>query len=103
MADLFQQLSVSSQELKTIQQRLEASINALAVHDINDGRLLKGVQLALGANNVPHTLGRPFVGWHLVDILGNANVYRDAASIAPASAILPLITTASVTVDIWVF
>ena len=52
---------------------------------------------------VPHGLGRSFSGWHLVDIQGDARVWRDTSSTADNERFLPLRASAQVTVKLWVF
>lgn len=52
---------------------------------------------------VPHGLGRRIVGWHLVDIQGDARVWRDTTSTANDELFLPLKASASVTIKLWVF
>lgn len=52
---------------------------------------------------VPHGLGRRIMGWHLVDIQGDARVWRDDTSTANEELFLPLKASASVTIKLWVF
>lgn len=52
---------------------------------------------------IPHGLSRQYQGWHLLDIQGDARVWRDTSSTSDGTKFLPLKASASVTVSLWVF
>lgn len=67
------------------------------------GNEVKDVVIGTSTTLVPHELTRAFQGWHLVDIQGDARVWRDTTSTADKTKFLPLKASASVTVSLWVF
>jgi hypothetical protein len=67
------------------------------------GHLLTDVTIGTSSTSIPHGLARRYQGWHLVDIQGDARVWRDTASTADNTLFIPLKASASVTVSLWVF
>lgn len=67
------------------------------------GILLDEVTIATSETLVPHLLGRAFQGWQIIDLQGDARVWRVATSTANTSLFLPLRASASVVVKLWVF
>lgn len=70
---------------------------------IVNGIMLKDVVLTTGTTRVPHRLGRPFIGWKVVDQNAAGNVYRDTSDTNRLQDALPLKATAAMTVTLWVF
>jgi hypothetical protein len=70
---------------------------------IVNGNLLTGIVLTTGTTRVPHGLGRPYVGFKIVDKTATADVWRDATNVGSPETFIPLIASAGVTVSIWVF
>jgi hypothetical protein len=70
-----------------------------------DGRFVEvAAQLETGQENVvAHGLGRAYVGWWLVDIDADANVWRDDASAEDETVYLVLRTDVTVSVNLVVF
>lgn len=67
------------------------------------GRIVSGIQIETSTTNVNHLLGRKFNGWHLLDIQGDARVWRDTTTSADLTKFLPLKASSIVTVSLWVF
>lgn len=67
------------------------------------GNEVKDVVIGTSTTLVPHELARSYQGWHLLDIQGDARVWRDTTSTADNTKFLPLKASASVTVSLWVF
>lgn len=53
--------------------------------------------------NVPHTLGRPYVGWIIIDRTDDANVNRDPSITSQKSLYIPLQSDIDTTLTLWVF
>lgn len=70
---------------------------------IVNGLMLTNISLSTGTTRVPHRLGRPFVGWKIVDQNAAGTVYRDPNDTTRLQDALPLIASAPMTVTIWVF
>lgn len=69
----------------------------------NDGALLSDITIGTSQTLVSHGLGRNFQGWYIVDIEGDARVWRDTTYSSNKDKYLPLKASASVRVKIWVF
>ena len=63
------------------------------------------IEITIGTTTtlVAHGLSRKFQGWSLVDIQGDARVWRDVSYTDNLDKFLPLKASASVTVKLWVF
>lgn len=79
------------------------AIKALNGTPILRGRLLTGVKLTTGTYRVPHGLSRPVIGFIVVDMTANTNVWRDATDVGSPQIFLPLISSVAATVSLWVF
>lgn len=69
---------------------------------ILNGVLLKNVALSSSTSRVYHNLGRPAVGFIVVDATSEVNVWRDSG-VTATSSFLPLVASATATVSLWVF
>lgn len=67
------------------------------------GRLIGEVQLGTATVNIPHLLDRSYQGFTLVDIQGDARVWRDTASAADPVKFISLRASASVKIKLWIF
>lgn len=81
---------------------LQRLINKLASVDWLDGISLADVELAAGANEIQHTLGRKPRGWWVLRFSGAAasDYPRESAA---TSKILTLTVTNAATVSLWVY
>jgi hypothetical protein len=63
------------------------------------------VDIVIGTTRtlVSHGLQRNYQGFIVVDKTGNANIWRDATYTDNADKYIPLISSTSVTVKLWVF
>lgn len=66
-----------------------------------DGRILSRIAVATTATNIPHLLGRAWVGWFVVSKSSTAVIYEGTQ--ANSSQYLTLIASTAATVDIYVF
>lgn len=69
----------------------------------SDGAILSEITVNTTQTLVSHGLGRAFQGWHIVDIEGDARVWRDTSYTLNKDKYLPLKASASVRVKIWVY
>jgi hypothetical protein len=86
----------------TLQGNVREFVNQLN-NVILGGSILQSVSIGTATTDVPHQLGRSFQGWHLVDIQGDARVWRDTTATSDTTKFLPLKASAAVTVNLWVF
>lgn len=87
-----------------IRESIERSLESVVEIALLNGNLLKNVQLTAGRENlVQHGLGRSVRGWLVCDVNAAAVINRYAASTASLSTYLPLQTSATATVSLWVF
>lgn len=108
----FKKIDSDQRELIKIQDNVKEFLNRLNPVTL-DGIFLEQVQnssgqlvdITIGTSTtlVPHGLGRAFQGWHLMDIRGDARVWRDATVTTNLDLFLPLRASASVVVKLWVF
>lgn len=63
------------------------------------------IEITIGTTTtlVSHGLGRNYQGWQLLDLQGDARVWRDTSYPDNKDKFLPLIASASVKVKLWVF
>lgn len=85
------------------QREVSDSLKKLNASPIARGRLLEDVALTTGTVRVAHGLGRPVIGFYVVDAVAQATVWRDATDVGSPNIFLPLISSAAATVSLWVF
>ena len=85
------------------QSQLSLIFGELAQIPLLDGILKTGIILTTGADNfVAHGLSRKFRGWIIISKSSNANVWENLTN-STREEFIKLNTSATVTVDIWVF
>lgn len=110
----FKKLFVSTSDLEepvnllrvinNIQSNIEDSLSSLIAKTQNDSAIIINQRLVAGQNNViNHTLSRNLVGWKLVRVRGQANVWDTQDDNPATNLTLWLRTSANVTVDLEVF
>lgn len=67
------------------------------------GQVLKSEQLATGVNIINHKLGRKLQGWSIVRQRGSASIYDQQDTNSSPQLTLALVSSAAVSVDIYVF
>jgi hypothetical protein len=70
---------------------------------IADGVIITDEVINTAATSIPHGLNRAFVGWQILDIQGDARVWRDTSTTADNTKFLTLKASTAVTVSLWVF
>ena len=84
-------------------QSLQSSISDLQSSNFSSGKILTKQALASGSNNIPHGLGKALTGWVIVRQRASATFYDTQDSNTIPQTTLLLTSSASVTVDIYVF
>lgn len=98
MAKLPQKLS-----LDMMQVRWATELDPLLQNPILKGQVLKNIELKTGANTVPTKLSRNLQGWFIVRQRGSATFYDEQDFNAYPNLYLTLVSSADVSVDIWVY
>ena len=99
----FRTITFDSFEASRLQDNVAQALNPLTKNPLLQGHLLKDVVLTSGAiTSVPHHLNRNLQGWFLVKQDTNAVVWQSNAS-SLSDKILELNTSATCTVNVWVF
>lgn len=76
-------------------------VRPLELNPLLDFRIIRDVDLSSTAVDVPHTLGRPWVGWFVVGRTNGVVPYEGTQT--DESRYLTLVAASSTTVDIYVF
>lgn len=80
-----------------------ATLNAVLVNPLVNGRILEGVQLVKNGNAVAHGLGRKLRGWFFVRIDAAVTVFDTQATNQRPDLTLALSASGPATVSIYVF
>lgn len=103
---------IVARDLFVTQDAIESVLNEIAQErrpqlssEILEGTVADGgIALTTGSENlVQHKLGRAVRGWKLIDIQGNATVWRDTATTSDPEKFLSLQCSGNVTVKLEVF
>jgi len=86
-----------------MQNQWASILNPVIGNSIVNGLLLTGIPLKAGTTNVNHTLGRTLVGWIIVGSDGASEIYDKQAKNQTPNLTLQLVSSAAVTVSLWVF
>lgn len=98
----FKKIDFKDKDVSRFQDSVDEYLNQLN-GVVLDGIILNDVLVGTSSTDISHKLGRTFQGWHLLDIQGDARVWRDTASTSDLTKFLPLKASAAVTVSLWVF
>ena len=93
---------LSTDELTRLQDNI-AEFARQFVDPFFSGIIIPDVVIGTGLTNIAHGLARKYNGWQLVDIKGDARVWRDDSSAADKNKFISLRASASVTVSLRVF
>jgi hypothetical protein len=98
----FSKNQTDSQDLNQVQDALVKCLNPLFKNPILDGSVITA-SLKTGPNQVPHLLGRNIIGWILCGQNAGAAIYDNQSTNTLPSLFLNLVSSAPVTVKIYVF
>ena len=85
-----------------MQDNIADSFTPIVKNPVLDGHVLTDQALIVGTTNVAHGLGRPLIGWIIIDNSAAAKVYRTGSSTAP-ERLLSLVSDTACTVSLYVF
>lgn len=97
---------VTRRDLLLTAEPVVRTVNQLLDRPEAHSILIEGVSLVAASTvNVPHKLGRPWRGWHVVDKDADAGVWRGSAPAGDGDGeqYLPLACSANVTISLVVF
>ncbi len=87
-----------------MQNKWASQLNPVLANLLVNGRLIRNQELSTGANVVNHKLGRDLVGWFVTRLRDSAvSIYDTQDSNQMSNLTLNLVSSAPVTVDLWVF
>jgi hypothetical protein len=95
-------LHFRDRETADLQSNVREFLNQLDFN-VLQGNVIDNVSLGTTATMIAHKLGRKFLGWQILDIQGDARVWRDTSITDRPEQFLPLKASSSVTVKLWVF
>lgn len=90
-------------DLSLMQTKWASVINPILSAPIVNGLLLNSVSLVSGDNTINHKLGRKLQGWIVVGKTANANIFDKQATNTMPELTLVLNSSATTTVNLWVF
>lgn len=93
-------INIEDQASMLMQTKWKSILDPLLANKLTQGNLLSNVALGSTSVAVNHLLGRMPQGWMLVDLQGNATVWRSQPF---TTNTLTLTASVAVTCNIWVF
>jgi hypothetical protein len=103
MIGKLQIIATTDRVINQIQTNVSKVVNPLTTVPLNSGFILESIPLTTGANSVNHLLGRALVGWFIVRQRSAATVYDTQDTNPTPTLTLNLVSSADVSVDIFVF
>lgn len=91
------------QEFSLMQSAWATQLDPVINLPTNKGLILKEVQLVTGSNLVNHRLSRNLQGWFIIRQRGPASVYDTQDTNQQSTLTLSLVSSANVSVDLFVF
>lgn len=98
-----QRIQTGDRVLNMIQDNVSNILDPYSSKEILQGQILQKVRLTTGTNIVPHNLNRTLIGWFLVRQRASATIYDTQDAQTNPQTFLSLVSSANVTVDIYVF
>jgi len=87
----------------SVQDSVAEVFNSISKAPMLDTKLVTNVVVGTTATPIDHGLGRPLLGWIVVDRTINASVWRSPTASAAPNKLLMLVASSSVTISILVF
>lgn len=101
---IFKKINTDNYELQKVQDSVAAAFQTLGMNYMINGELLKDVTLQSGVDNqVQHKLSRVPNGFFVVDKNATADVWQSTTANKIKDRILLLRSSATVTINLWVF
>lgn len=89
--------------LDRMQTLWKSILDPLLQVTITQGQQLSNIALIAGTTSINHGLAQPLTGWFLTRIGGAATIYDSQAVNPTTDKTLQLVSSAPVTVSIWVY
>ncbi len=90
-------------DLSKMQDTWAQAIDPVLDNELVKGRLIQNQQLINGITTIDHKLGRKLIGWFLVGLDADANIFDSQASNQTPTLTLVLNSNVAVTCSLWVF
>jgi hypothetical protein len=101
---IFKKVNTDNYELQKVQDSVAAAFQTLGINYMVNGELVKDITLASGVDNkVEHKLSRVPNGFFIVDKNATADVWQSTTSNKIKDKLLLLRSSATVTINLWVF
>lgn len=101
MIKAFKKIAQMQPELQAIVNTIAEFVRPLEQNPTLDFRILEGVVIGTTATDIPHKLGRKWVGWYVVSRTNGVVPYETTQT--NEATFLTLIAASQTTVDIYVF
>lgn len=98
-----QRIQTQDRVLNMIQDNVSNILDPYSSKEILQGQILQNVRLVSGANNVPHKLDRKLIGWFIVRQRAAGTIYDTQDTNSQPNLFLQLVSSANVSVDLYVF
>lgn len=93
-----------NQQMTQMQNLWSASLNPILNNELVNGRLVRNVELITGTTVINHGLGRVLNGWLVTRLRGSGpTIYDTQSTNTMPQLTLNLVSSAPVTIDLWVF
>lgn len=104
MANKIAQVQSADREFNQYQSNVSSAMNPILNNPLSYGSILQDLTLSVGTNVVNHKLGRSLQGWFPVRYQGSwAQIYDEQNTNATPQTTLILVSSAEVTVNLYVF
>lgn len=97
------QFQNNDKDLQLLQNKWAAILNPIIASPINSNNILKNVKLSTGVNTIDHLLQRPLIGWIVVGINAQSDIYDLQANNQTPQLTLKLNSSAACIVNLLVF
>jgi len=99
----FRKVTSGDRNISQLQSNVDQAVSDVIKAPILNGRLVDDVKLTSAPTRIEHKLGRKPSGYIIVKRNADAQVYDSLANEESPTLFLPLISSADVTVSIWIF
>lgn len=96
-------VQTNNREVNQLQSNILSYLNTLGQNALLSGTILTEQSLVNGSNTINHKLDRKLQGWFIIRQRGPASIYDNQDSNTSPNRTLILISSADVSVDIFVF
>lgn len=101
MIKAFKKIAQTLPELQAVINSVADFVRPLEQNPVIDGRLIEGVVISTSTTDIPHKLGRSWVGWVVTSRTSGVVPYETTQT--NSASFLSLTAASQITVDIYVF